>query len=365
MTISSAEEIIEDIRHGKMVILMDDEDRENEGDILVAAEKITPEAINFMATHGRGLICLTLTKERCEQLKLPLMVKNHTEAFGTNFTISIEAAEGIETGTSAKDRALTVQAAVAPYAKPEDIVLPGHIFPVMAQDGGVLTRAGHTEAGCDVARLAGLTPSSVIVEVLNDDGTMARRPELERFADKHDIKLGTIADLIAYRFANEKTIQKLGEKTVKTAYGEFKLISYQDEFDSNVHFAMVRGDIKPSDHVLVRVHVPDTFSDLLHLDNRRWPLSKAMAKIAEEGGVLVVLSNNETKDSVLNSAKKLYDDDAKAQEQAFKFQFHQVGIGSQILADLGVTHMRLLTASDRRYHALSGFGLDVVEYVSE
>lgn len=364
MAISCAQEIIEDIKQGKMVILMDDEDRENEGDILIASEKISPEDINFMATHGRGLICLTITRDRCEQLKLPLMVKNNTEAFGTNFTVSIEAAEGVETGTSAQDRARTVLAAVARGAKPADITMPGHIFPLVAQDGGVLTRAGHTEAGCDVARLAGLTPSCVIVEVLNEDGTMARRPELEAFAEQHDIKLGTIADLIAYRFATEKTIEKMGSKIVNTAYGEFNLVSYKDKLADQVHFALVRGDIDQSQEVLVRVHIPDTFSDLLHIDNRKWPLVKAMEKIAQEGGVLVILANHETKESIFTDTLNFYAEDGEEIDQGFKFQFSQVGIGSQILADLGVKRMRLMAASDRRYHALSGFGLEVVEYVS-
>lgn len=277
MALSSAQEIIEDIRQGKMVILMDDEDRENEGDLIIAAEKITPDAINFMATHGRGLICLTLSKARCQKLNLPLMVKDNTEQFGTPFTISIEAAEGVTTGISAADRATTVQAAVAADATSADIVMPGHIFPLMAQEGGVLTRAGHTEAGCDVARLAGLEPSSVIVEILNEDGTMARRPQLEVFAEKHGLKLGTIADLIEYRNNNETTIERIAECQLPTEFGEFKMVTYRDKIDNAIHYALSKGEIHQSEPTLVRVHAQDTFKDILHSGAIQWTLPSAMA----------------------------------------------------------------------------------------
>jgi GTP cyclohydrolase II (EC 3.5.4.25)/3,4-dihydroxy-2-butanone 4-phosphate synthase (EC 4.1.2.-) len=243
MAISSAQEIIDDIRQGKMVVLMDDEDRENEGDLIIAAEAVTPEAINFMATHGRGLICLTLTQQRCQQLGLPLMVSDNNAQFSTAFTVSIEAAEGVTTGISAADRARTVQAAVTPDAKAADLVQPGHVFPLMAQEGGVLTRAGHTEAGCDLARLGGYSPASVIVEILNEDGTMARRPDLEVFCDKHGIKLGTIADLIEYRNLNETTIERVASCKLPTEFGEFDLVTYRDTIDDQIHYAMCKGEV--------------------------------------------------------------------------------------------------------------------------
>ena len=283
MNLNSAQEIIDDIKAGKMVILMDDEDRENEGDLIIAAEHISAEAINFMATHGRGLICLTMTQERCSQLDLPLMVKNNGAAFSTNFTMSIEASKGVTTGISAADRARTVQAAIAKGAVPSDIVQPGHIFPIMAQPGGVLTRAGHTEAGCDLARLAGLEPSSVIVEILNEDGTMARRPDLEVFAKQHDIKIGTIADLIEYRNLNETTIEQVAKCKLPTEHGEFDLVTYKDTIDGQLHYALLKGEIKQQEPTLVRVHLQSTFNDILLSDrnaDRSWGLSQAMAYIA-------------------------------------------------------------------------------------
>ncbi|WEM41728.1 bifunctional 3,4-dihydroxy-2-butanone-4-phosphate synthase/GTP cyclohydrolase II [Photobacterium sp. DA100] len=367
MALSSAKEIIEDIRLGKMVILMDDEDRENEGDLIIAAEKITPEAINFMARHGRGLICLTLTKSRCKQLKLPLMVQDNTEQFSTNFTVSIEAAEGVTTGISASDRAVTVQAAVAPDASPADIVMPGHIFPLMAQEGGVLARAGHTEAGCDVARLAGLEPASVIVEILNEDGTMARRPDLEVFAQQHGLKLGTIADLIEYRNNNETTIERVAQCTLPTEFGDFEMITYRDTIDNQVHYALQKGDVVDGEPTLVRVHLQDTFKDILHSGATQWTLPSAMKRIADEGGVLVVLSKAESQESIITKVQHM-----AAQEEGKpgvklnpKDQSRQVGVGSQILADLGVSKMRLLSSSTQRYHSLSGFGLEAIEYICE
>ncbi|OOF28023.1 3,4-dihydroxy-2-butanone-4-phosphate synthase [Salinivibrio proteolyticus] len=369
MAISSAQEIIDDIRLGKMVVLMDDEDRENEGDLIIAAEAITPEAINFMATHGRGLICLTLTQQRCQQLGLPLMVSDNNAQFSTAFTVSIEAAEGVTTGISAADRARTVQAAVAPNAKAADLVQPGHVFPLMAQEGGVLTRAGHTEAGCDLARLGGFSPASVIVEILNEDGTMARRPDLEVFCEKHGIKLGTIADLIEYRNLNETTIERVASCKLPTEFGEFDLVTYRDTIDNQIHYAMCKGEVT-ADPTLVRVHLQDTFTDVLQSDRtaeRSWSLNRAMQRISHDGGVLVILGKEETSDAIINKVKAFEAQDKGEQPASAKWQgtSRRVGIGSQILADLGVKQMRLLSSSTKRYHALSGFGLNVVEYVTE
>ena len=367
MALSSAKEIIDDIRQGKMVILMDDEDRENEGDLIIASEKITPEAINFMATYGRGLICLTLSKARCQKLNLPLMVQENTEQFGTPFTVSIEAAEGVTTGISAADRSRTVQAAVAANATAADIVMPGHIFPLMAQEGGVLTRAGHTEAGCDVARLAGLEPSSVIVEILNEDGTMARRPQLEVFAEKHGLKLGTIADLIEYRNNHETTIERVAECRLPTEFGEFEMITYRDKIDNEVHYALLKGDIKAGEETLVRVHLQDTFKDILQSGATQWTLPAAMKRISEESGVLVILSKQESTDAIIHKVKNIAAEEAGQPKVKVtqKDPSRQVGVGSQILSDLGVSKMRLLSSSTQRYHSLSGFGLEVVEYICD
>ncbi|MBV7315326.1 bifunctional 3,4-dihydroxy-2-butanone-4-phosphate synthase/GTP cyclohydrolase II [Shewanella sp. NIFS-20-20] len=367
MALHSIEEIIEDIRQGKMVILMDDEDRENEGDLIMAAEKVTPQAINFMATYGRGLICQTMTKARCLQLDLPLMVTNNNAQFSTNFTVSIEAAEGVTTGISAHDRAVTVQAAVARDAKASDLVQPGHIFPLMAQDGGVLTRAGHTEAGCDLARLAGLEPSGVIVEILNEDGTMARRPDLEVFSEKHGIKIGTIADLIEYRNHTETTVVREAKCQLPTRFGEFEMVTFRDTIDNQLHFALIKGDLGANP--LVRVHLQNTFNDVLYSErdqSRSWPLDKAMARIAEEGGVLVLLDGQQHASDLLAKVKAFEAEDNGQAQAAAKWQgtSRRVGIGSQILANLGVTNMRLLS-SVKKYHSLSGFGLEVTEYVSE
>ncbi|MGL5490280.1 MAG: bifunctional 3,4-dihydroxy-2-butanone-4-phosphate synthase/GTP cyclohydrolase II [Shewanella sp.] len=367
MALHSIEEIIEDIRQGKMVILMDDEDRENEGDLIMAAEMVTPEAINFMAKYGRGLICQTMTKARCQQLNLPLMVTNNNAQFSTNFTVSIEAAKGVTTGISAHDRAVTVKAAVAKDAKASDLVQPGHIFPLMAQDGGVLTRAGHTEAGCDLARLAGLEPSGVIVEILNEDGTMARRPDLEIFSEKHGIKIGTIAALIEYRNTKETTVVREAKCKLPTRFGEFDMVTFRDTIDNQLHFALVKGEVKPD--CLVRVHLQNTFNDLLHSERdqqRSWPLEKAMARISAEGGVLVLLGNQEHSGEILAKVKAFEAEDQGQTPVSAKWQgtSRRVGVGSQILASLGVTKMRLLS-SPKRYHSLSGFGLEVTEYVAE
>ena len=368
MKLNTTAEIIEDIRIGKMVILMDDEDRENEGDLIMAADMVTAEAINFMAMYGRGLVCLTLTEARCQQLKLPLMVDDNTAAFSTNFTVSIEAAKGVTTGISAADRAVTVLAAVAQDAKPIDIVMPGHVFPLKAQAGGVLTRAGHTEAGCDLARLAGREPAGVIVEILNEDGSMARRADLEIFAKKHGLKLGTVADLIEYRNSNETTIERVADCKLPTELGEFDLIAYQDTIDKQVHFALLNGDVKEGATTNVRVHLQNTFNDNFFSDrfaSLTWPLKKAMQRLAEEGGVLVMLGHQETTESLIEQIKQIAKQDA-GESVAHKSQqaSRRVGVGSQILRDLGVQKMALLS-SEKKYHALSGFGLEVVNYISE
>ncbi|MGL6176688.1 MAG: bifunctional 3,4-dihydroxy-2-butanone-4-phosphate synthase/GTP cyclohydrolase II [Vibrionaceae bacterium] len=369
MAISSAQEIIEEIRQGRMVILMDDEDRENEGDLIIAAEHVTPEIINFMATHGRGLICLTLSKARCKTLGLGPMVQDNGAQFSTAFTASIEAAHGVTTGISAADRATTILAAVAKNAQACDVVQPGHVFPLMAQDGGVLTRAGHTEAGCDLARLAGFEPASVIVEILNDDGTMARRPDLELFAQKHGLKLGTIADLIEYRNLHESTIERVEKCQLTTEFGQFELITYRDTVEDQLHYALQRGEINEQP-TLVRVHVHDLFGDILHSQREissHWSIAQAMQKVAAEGGVVVILTRPDSNDFIINKLRRFAAQDnqqsvaplAGNQQRASR----SIGIGSQILADLGVRKMRLLVSSDKHYHALAGFGLDVVEYI--
>ncbi|MGO1246151.1 MAG: bifunctional 3,4-dihydroxy-2-butanone-4-phosphate synthase/GTP cyclohydrolase II [Oceanisphaera sp.] len=367
MALSNTQDIIDDIRQGKMVILMDDEDRENEGDLIMASHHVRPEDINFMAKYGRGLICLTLTEARCRQLDIPQMVSNNTEQFSTAFTVSIEAAEGVTTGISAADRARTVQAAVAPEAKPSDLVQPGHIFPLKAQNGGVLTRAGHTEAGCDLARLAGLEPSAVIVEILNEDGTMARRPDLEVFAKEHDIKLGTIADLIEYRNQHETTIEQVSRCNLPTEFGDFELVTFRDTIDNQVHFALKKGEVNAEEPTLVRVHIHDMFTDVLMTDRhsaRTWPLNKSMQRIANEGGVMVILGREETPDHLLSLVRQFEAVDKGKRPAAAKWQgtSRRVGVGSQILQAMGVGKMKLLS-SPKRYHALSGFGLEVVEYI--
>ncbi len=367
MKLNSIEEIIEDIRAGKMVIIMDDEDRENEGDLLMAASLVKPEDINFMATYGRGLICLTLTRERCRQLSLPLMVSDNQAQLATNFTVSIEAAEGVTTGISAHDRARTVEAAVKPDAQPRDIVQPGHIFPLMAQPGGVLTRAGHTEAGCDLARLAGLEPAAVIVEILNEDGTMARRPDLEKFAEAHGLKVGTIADLIHYRIANEKSVERVADCRLPTEYGEFHLYAYQDIVNEGLHLALVKGAVNGEEPTLVRVHVQNTLGDLFgaQMQDIGWPLRDAMRRVNENGqGVVVVLGQQETPRGLVQRIRN-YSEHEKTGEPLKHEEQHELrthGIGAQILSDLGVKRMRVLSAP-KVEHGLSGFGLEIVEYV--
>ncbi|MGH8444279.1 MAG: bifunctional 3,4-dihydroxy-2-butanone-4-phosphate synthase/GTP cyclohydrolase II [Solimonas sp.] len=362
--LDAIEDIIADFKAGKMVILMDDENRENEGDILMAAELVRPEDINFMARYGRGLICLTLTQERCRQLRLPQMVSRNEENHKTAFTVSIEAAQGVTTGISAHDRARTVQAAVKHDARPEDVVQPGHIFPLMAQPGGVLTRAGHTEAGCDLARLAGLEPAAVIVEVLNEDGTMARRPDLEKFAREHDIKLGTIADLIRYRLDNEHTVERVAETHVNTEFGDFRLVTYQDTIDNTVHLAMVKGSVDVLKPTLVRVHLRNTLQDVLGIrhDDFAWPLRRALRRISDEGnGVLVLLRKPENSRELVQQIVSLNMPDEPTHDARPLLRTY--GIGAQILSDLGVRKMRVLSAP-KRMQGISGFGLEVVEYVA-
>ncbi len=369
MELNTTEEIIDELRQGRMVIIMDDEDRENEGDLVLASEKTTPEAINFMAKYGRGLICLTLTKERCRQLRLPLMVNTDDQLESTNFTVSIEAAEGVTTGISAADRATTVLAAVRPDAQPQDLVQPGHIFPLMAQPGGVLVRAGHTEAGCDLARLAGLSPSSVIVEILNEDGTMARRPDLEKFAVEHNLKIGTIADLIQYRIKNEKTVERVTSCNLPSQHGEFQLVAYQDVIGSEMHLALVKGEIRPERPTLVRVHVQNTLCDLFEgTRDCGWPLRRVMDQISQEGeGVIVVLRNYDTARDIIHRIQdyKWHDVEDKVPERKKKTQdddLRTIGVGAQILVDLGVRKMRVMSAP-KHLHALAGFDLEVVEFV--
>jgi len=371
MKLNTIDEIIADLRDGKMVILMDDEDRENEGDLIMVASRVSAADINFMAKNARGLICLTLTGQRCKQLNLPLMVSANDSSHGTNFTLSIEAAEGVTTGISAADRARTVQAAVAPSASPKDIVQPGHIFPLMAQPGGVLTRAGHTEAGCDLARLAGYEAAAVIVEIMNDDGTMARRPDLEKFAEEYDLKIGTIADLIHHRIANEKTVECIKTRDIDTEYGHFELRTYLDTAKDEYHYALVKGQISETSPTLVRVHVPNPLRDVLSLvepgsSYPRWTIHKSMEKLArEESGVIIIITpEGLLESSVEDNLEEYFGERSKqAQPGSEQIQFQHVGVGSQILRHLGVTQMRVMGAPIK-YAGLSGFDLEVVEYVS-
>lgn len=366
---NTTEEIIDDLRAGKMVVIMDDEDRENEGDLLMAACRVRPEDINFMARYGRGLICLTLTRERCLQLRLPLMVHdNHTPHY-TNFTVSIDAASGITTGISAADRAHTIQLTVAAEAKPGDLIQPGHVFPLMAQPGGVLTRAGHTEAGCDLTRLAGLPPAAVIVEVLNEDGSMARRPDLEKFSAEHGLKIGTIADLIHYRLQKEKTVERITECRFPTEYGDFRLYAYQDILDNKLHLALSKGDLGGTEPVLVRVHGRSLLYDLFAAKraDHSLPLHAAMKRIAEEGrGVLVVIRNEEDTKSLVERVHHCemagHGVALPAQDDIFTDR-RVTGVGAQILHDLGVHKLRVLGAP-KCYAGLSGYDLEIVDYLT-
>lgn len=367
-TFSDIKDIIADLKVGKMVIMVDDENRENEGDLIMAAEKVRPEDVNYMATHGRGLVCLTLSRERCKQLRLPLMVSDTDRHHATNFTISIEAAEGITTGISAHDRAHTIQAAVAPGAKPEHLCQPGHIFPVMAQPGGVLTRAGHTEAGCDLARLAGLEPAAAIVEILKEDGSMARRPDLELFAKQHDIRIGTIADLIRYRLDTERNVERIGNAIVQTAHGDFTLYCYDDHVNQAVHVALVKGDLNTVDTPLVRVHLQDTLGDVIGVQSRSlgWSLGSVIERIAEEEvGVIVLLRNQESARDFMDSVETLgqHRDELETRRSGNEV-LRTYGVGAQILRDLGLSKIRVLSAPKHMY-AISGFDLEITEYVCE
>ena len=364
MSISSTLEIVAELRAGRMVILVDEEDRENEGDLVLAADFVTPEAINFMAKYGRGLICLTLTEERCNRLNLPMMATRNGTQYGTNFTVSIEAAEGVTTGISAADRAKTIQVAVAKHAKPSDIVQPGHIFPLKAQRGGVLMRAGHTEAGCDLAALAGLTPAAVICEIMKDDGTMARLPDLIEFAQQHGLKIGTIADLIHYRSQNESIVARIAERVMQTAQGAFCSIAYRDTPSGGAHLALVHGNLQPELETLVRVHQPVSILDLLETDagTHSWSIQSAMAAIrAAERGVMVLLNCEESAEQMFAQFNALANPQSQAQVRAGRMDLRTYGIGAQILRDLGVGKMRLL-ANPRKMPSMMGFDLEVVGY---
>lgn len=368
MPISPAIDIIDEIKRGHMVVLMDDEDRENEGDLVMAAVHVRAEDINFMARYGRGLICLTLTQECCRRLQLPLMVNDTHHRRATNFTVSIEAAEGVTTGISAADRARTIQTAVRKNAKPGDLVQPGHVFPLMAQRGGVLARAGHTEAGVDLARLAGLEPASVICEIMNDDGSMARLAELEEFAARHDLKIGTIADLIRYRTEHESTIQRVGECVMPTEFGEFRVVAYHDDIGDAVHLALVKGDIRRDRPTLVRVHVQESLLDLVTTAHRAgsWTLHEALAHVALEGaGIVVILQQEEKPAELLQRIRRFQGQDKEVESAINKRgreEMRTYGLGSQVLADLGVGKMRVLGHA-MKAPGLSGFGLEIVEYV--
>ncbi|MGE5492767.1 MAG: bifunctional 3,4-dihydroxy-2-butanone-4-phosphate synthase/GTP cyclohydrolase II [Actinomycetota bacterium] len=358
--IASTAEIVAELKAGRMVVLVDEEDRENEGDLVIAAEHVTPEAINFMAKYGRGLICLTLTEERCKKLGLTQMARDNKAPHSTAFTVSIEAAEGVTTGISAADRAKTVQVAVAKNAVPDDIVQPGHVFPIMARPGGVLVRAGHTEAGCDLAAMAGLEPASVICEIMNDDGTMARLPELIEFAKEHGLKIGTIVDLIHYRAASESLVKRVVSKPVATPHGEFALHAYVDQASGATHLALVKGTIPAGGETLVRVHEPLSVLDFLDPSSKAqsFSIDQAQAALARNGhGVIVLMHRPEDSEALLN---RLTSQSPKSQQ---KWDPRTYGIGAQILRDLGVTKMRLLS-SPRKMPSMTGFDLEVTGFVT-
>jgi 3,4-dihydroxy 2-butanone 4-phosphate synthase/GTP cyclohydrolase II len=359
MSFSPIPELIAEIRAGRMIVMLDDEDRENEGDLVMAAELVRPEDINFMAREARGLICLSLTAERCRQLRLHPMVQDNASKHRTAFTVSIEAAEGVSTGISAYDRAHTIRTAVRPNARPEDLHQPGHVFPLQAQPGGVLMRAGHTEAAVDLALLAGLEPAGVIVEIMSADGSMARRPELEEYAARHGLKIGTIADLIRYRMQTEATVTRVHEREVDTRHGRFRLVAYRDRFGHGLHYALVRGTIDAEAVTPVRVHAKNLLVDVLMLerDDLGVAADHALATIAHEGhGVFVLLGDQ--RDAEAEFARLI---EAPLPAPAAAAQWRQSGLGAQILADLGVRRMRVI-GTPRRYLGLSGFGLEVVDY---
>ncbi len=362
MAISPVPELIAELAAGRMVILVDEEDRENEGDLVLAADHVSPEAINFMARFGRGLICLTLTRERCERLRLPLMTSRNGTQHGTAFTVSIEAAEGVTTGISAADRSRTVQAAVARDAVASDLVQPGHIFPLQAQDGGVLMRAGHTEAGCDLSVMAGLSPASVICEIMKDDGQMARLPDLEIFAKEHRLKIGTIADLIEYRSRNETLIERVGQRKLVTAQGEFDCSSFRDR-TGGLHLALTKGHWSADDEVLVRVHEPLSVMDLLDAGQcgHSWPLTKALSVLqASERGAALLLNCGEDVAALLGQLKP---HDQRADRQRSQMDLRTYGIGAQILREIGITKMKLL-GSPRRMPSMVGYGLEVTSFLA-
>ena len=362
--ISPVEDIVADLRDGRMVILVDEEDRENEGDLVMAAEHVTAEAVNFMARFGRGLICLTLTRERCEQLQLPPMAVRNTDKKGTAFTVSIEAAEGVTTGISAADRAQTIQVAVARDAKPDDLLQPGHIFPLQAVEGGVLMRAGHTEAGCDLAAMAGCTPAAMICEIMKDDGTMARLPDLQIFAAEHGLKIGTIADLIHHRSRTESLVEHLGARPLHTAFGEFTAHAFKDKTAHGVHLALVKGQWDADEAVLARVHEPLSVLDALEVGRtmHSWSLDASLKKVADEGkGVVVFLNCGESGKQLLSQ----FDGTAKASHGPARGQMdlRTYGIGAQILRECGVHKMKLL-GNPRRMPSMTGYGLEIVGYVT-
>ncbi|AUL14216.1 bifunctional 3,4-dihydroxy-2-butanone-4-phosphate synthase/GTP cyclohydrolase II [Bordetella bronchiseptica] len=363
--IASVPEIIAELRAGRIVILVDEEDRENEGDLVMAAEFVTPEAINFMVTHGRGLVCLTLTEERCRQLDLPLMASRNGTRYGTNFTQSIEAAEGVETGISAADRARTIQVAVARDAQPSDLVQPGHIFPVRAVPGGVLVRAGHTEAGCDLTAMGGLTPAAVICEILKPDGTMARLPDLVEFAREHKLKIGTIADLIQYRSEHESIIARMGERMMQTPWGDFRCIAYRDDATRSPHLALVHGNIDPERETLVRVHEPASLLDVLDTgaSPHSWSVGQALHAIAASPAGVLVLMNCQSSTEHLFGQIANWADPAEraAAQEGDRFGLRTYGIGAQILRDLNVGRMKLL-ARPRKMPSMAGFALTITGY---
>jgi len=367
MSISSTEEIVAELRAGRMVILVDEEDRENEGDLVLAADFVTPEAINFMIRHARGLVCLTLAEEIVDRLELPLMATRNGTSFGTNFTVSIEAAEGVTTGISAADRARTIQVAVAKNAKPDDLVQPGHIFPLRAVKGGVLMRAGHTEAGCDLTAMAGLTPASVICEIVKDDGTMARLPDLLEFGKEHNLKIGTIADLIHYRSQKECMVERVAERTVQTAYGEFRMIAWRDTPSGSAHLALVHGEVDPERESLVRVHQPVSILDLLETGSttHSWNVAASLKAIqAADHGVMVLLNCGETAEQLFGQLDALNRPETKPQGRAASMDLRSYGIGAQILRALGVRRMKLL-ASPRKMPSMTGFDLEVTGYLAK
>lgn len=368
MPISPIAEIIDELRQGRMVVVLDDKERENEGDVVFAADFATPEKINFMAKHARGLICMPITEAHAKRLNLAPMVAHNRSVHGTNFTVSIEAAYGVTTGISAADRAHTIRVACAPQAQAEDIVQPGHVFPLIAEPGGVLMRAGHTEACCDLAQLAGLRPAAVLCEIMKDDGTMARLADLEDFANQHGLKIGTIADLIRYRMENESTIERVGECTVNTEFGDFHLVAYRDTIAHQTHLALVRGEIRSDKPTLVRVHVQESLLDLFTDMHRRghWTLHAALRRVAQdENGVVVVLDHAESPANLPKRIEQIQNQEVAPEPRVARHaraELRTYGLGSQILADLGVRKMRVL-GRPMKVPAMSGFGLEIIEYL--